>query len=345
MLLQLFLYTTLGCSDWMMNDVFGLSVRTMDLGVGPEFGLKSQPRGSSRKALMQPTIGAAKFGHIISIGANPASRGGMPLDTAQAGLNEAGLSCDWHTLLNSSYPNATNTPLDLELFFFCNWALGSFATAKEVRAALTGPHAVHLWGPKSAEQNGAHFIVRDATGMGLAVEFLHRQVVLYDDYNDGGLETGVGVFTNEPPLAWQWQNVAHYRWKQSLARPATTMPGTWYPDERFLRVYLTKTAMPIANSYAEAVQHALHVLNTITVPMGLQMGTDSGFGEGEADHTHYANIYDHKNATLYWRQFRNLNLQRVTLSEMELSEGSAPKVLSLSSNGLPWFNDAAHAFA
>ena len=31
----------------------------------------------------------------------------------------------------------------------------------------------------------------------------------------------------------------------------------------------------------EAVMQAVHVLNTVTVPMGLQLGTDSGKGSGE----------------------------------------------------------------
>ena len=34
-----------------------------------------------------------------------------------------------------------------------------------------------------------------------------------------------GVFTNEPPFPWQVANVKHFLWKQSLARPATTVPG------------------------------------------------------------------------------------------------------------------------
>ena len=103
--------------------------------------------------------------------------------------------------------------------------------------------------------------------------------------------------------------------------------------------------MKAAGSYQEAVQQALHVLNTITVPMGEQMGTDSGFGEGEADHTHYAHVYDHKNRVLYWRHQTNLNLQRVQLADLALSPGAKPVTLSLWHNKLPWFNDAARAFA
>ena len=43
----------------------------------------------------------------------------------------------------------------------------------------------------------------------------------------------------------------HYMWKQTLARPATTIPGTFYPDERFLRIHLMKEGMPKPASHQE----------------------------------------------------------------------------------------------
>ena len=388
------------CSDWIMDDSFGLSVRTMDLGPGPTFSLKTQPKGYKPAGMAVP---AAKYGHIISIGANLAqpskgSRHHLELDgiisgdAAFAGLNEAGLSCDLHALVNSSYPprSSNASANNLMLFHFCNWALGSYATAADVRRALEAG-VVHLWGPSAAERDGdpsagdrnlcppapawhvpasvpdgplplsgvrvppslacgcapyshllagVHFIVRDAKGQGLAVEFMDQSTKLYDDLNDGG-EHGYGVFTNEPPYQWQLANVRHFRWKQSLARESTVVPGNWYPDERFLRIHLVKSAMPTPQSYQEAVQHALHVLNVITVPMGLQMGTDSGFGEGQADHTHYGHIYDHRNATLYWRHQTNLQLERVRLADVLRS--STPLALPMN-NDLPFFHDASDKF-
>lgn len=56
--------------------------------------------------------------------------------------------------------------------------------------------------------------------------------------------------------------------------------------------------MPPPANYQAAVLQAEHVLNVITVPMGSQMGTDSGAGEGQGDHTLFGVIYDHKNATM-----------------------------------------------
>lgn len=42
----------------------------------------------------------------------------------------------------------------------------------------------------------------------------------------------------------------------------------------------------------------------------------------------------------------NHNFQRLRLADVPLSPGSAAKFLSLgAANGLPWYNDAAHAFA
>lgn len=153
-----------GCSDWIMDDSFGLSVRTMDLGPGPTFSLKTQPKGHKPAGIAD--LPAARYGHIISIGANLAhpsksSQRHLELDgiisgdTAFAGLNEAGLSCDLHALVNSSYPprSSNASANNLMLYHFCNWALGSYATAADVRRALEAG-VVHLWGPSAAEAGG-----------------------------------------------------------------------------------------------------------------------------------------------------------------------------------------------
>ena len=102
--------------------------------------------------------------------------------------------------------------------------------------------------------------------------------------------------------------------------------------------------MPEPKSQREALLQAVHVLNTITVPMGQQMGTDSGAGEGAGDHTMWGIIYDHKERTVYWRTETNHNLQRVRLADVALDAAGPRKYLPLAPrNELPWFNDASHA--
>ena len=151
------------------------------------------------------------------------------------------------------------------------------------------------------------------------------------------------MFTNEPPFPWHLENTRHAAWKMANARPSFTVPGAFYPDERFLRLHLLKSAMPQPTSYAEAVMQALHVLNSVTVPMGQQMGTDSSAGEGAGDHTLWASLMDHKNQVIYWRTQTNQNLQRLALADARLEPGAPEGSLHFSKNDLPWFNDAASA--
>merc|ERR1712039_793905 len=193
---------------------------------------------------------------------------------------------------------------------------------------------------KDADFQGQHWVFRDEHGRGLVVEFLEGRTELYDDFNDGG-KTGFGVFTNEPPFLWHLESVRHLQWKQSLARSAVDLPGSWYPDARFQRLHLVKSAMPEPASYQEAIMQTVHVLNTVTVPMGSQMGTDSGKGEGVGDHTQYAVIYDSKNKIMYWRTQVNQNLQRLRLADAGLEMNGSEQVIASQSPKLPWFNDAS----
>jgi choloylglycine hydrolase len=323
----------LGCSNFHMENDYRLTVRTMDLGTPLSFGVATRPRGSTIAFNNAP----ARLGFL---GFPPVEAGVVLQHIVSGGLNEAGLSCDEQTLIDTVYPNKTGTPSDLNVDYFCEYMLAQCATAEEVRAVLANgtvtPH-----GPAIA--GGSHYALRDASGASVVVEFLEGETVTAMDFNDGG-KTGFGVMTNEPPFQWHLENVRHATWKQHNARPAFTIPGTFYPDERFLRVSLLKSAMPEPKSYQEAMMQAVHVLNSVTVPMGDQLGTDSSAGEGAGDHTLFGVVYDHLNRTLYWRTHVNQNLQRLRLADARLNNASAAAFLPFDNQQLPWFSDAASAF-
>jgi hypothetical protein len=52
--------------------------------------------------------------------------------------------------------------------------------------------------------------------------------------------------------------------------------------------------------FQQAFSLTVQVMNTVTVPQGEQYGTDSGEGEGNADHSCWGLVRDHKEPALYW---------------------------------------------
>jgi penicillin V acylase-like amidase (Ntn superfamily) len=321
------------CSNFLLSNDFVISGRTMDLGVGLSFGVATIPRGSN---LTNPN---RKSRHGF-VGFIPVL--GFPLDhIVTAGLNEAGLSCDQQTLLGTVYPNASGNPqTDIGIDAFCEYVLATFDNTTQLAAAIASK-SITVHGPSIAGKQ--HFVVRDALGASLVIEFLEGLTQVFADNNDG--KTGFGILTNEPPFEWQVENTKHAKWKLSNARSSFTIPGAFYPDERFLRIHLIKEGLPTPSTYAESIQQAVHVLNSVTVPPGKQMGTDSSKGEGKSDHTMFGVVYDHKQAIVYWRTESNQNLQRLRLVDAHLSLGSPPGSLAFGygKNELPFFNDAASA--
>ncbi|CAE7616494.1 cbh, partial [Symbiodinium microadriaticum] len=164
---------------------------------------------------------------------------------------------------------------------------------------------VRIWGPDILAE---HFVMRDANGMSLVVEMINGHKQVYLDANDG--VTGYGIMTNEPTFDWHLTNIQHYEWKRTLARQAVEVPGGWYPEDRFLRIYMVKQGMQsmglfdseTTTTIEQALSLCAQILNTVTVPMGLQFATDTGENSGEgssADHTMWGLVRDHSSPAIY----------------------------------------------
>lgn len=223
------------------------------------------------------------------------------------------------TLINSEYEAYDSQKKNVFFGTFCQYAVQMFSSVAEAAEAMD---SITIYGPPILEE---HFILHDATGASLVIEMVQGKKVIYLDLNDDG-ETGFGIMTNEPELSYHLTNVEHYEWKRGLARQAVAVPGGWYPEERFLRIHMVKAGMEqsgdaATTSFQQALSLTSQVLNTVTVPMGFQYGTDTGetssSGEGEgADHTMWGLIRDHREPALYWRDSGNPSFRRLRLSDV-----------------------------
>mmetsp|Transcript_66992 Transcript_66992/g.119144 ORF Transcript_66992/g.119144 Transcript_66992/m.119144 type:complete len:368 (-) Transcript_66992:85-1188(-) len=325
------------CSSWFMENDFTLSARTLDnqptewIGRAGS-GITVVPRGALGALGIQGRYGYAGFFAMENAtGQGPSHDVGIRM----GGLNEAGLSCDEQHLTESEYQTPSHNPdIDLPTHLFCEWAVMQFSSIFEVRDALLRRRLVRGLIPGGVD-SGHHYTLRDSNGTSLVVEAIKGDIYTYVDYNDAGI-TGFGVVTNSPPFPWQLETLRNMQSKIKSQHASVAMPGSWYPDERFQRIWLVKSGMNLPADYPSAVAQAFTVMDTVTVPEGTQIGTD-----GIGTYTIWGAVYDHLKPTIYWRTARNHNTQRLRLQESCMHKNSQRLYISVNTPLQPWFNDAA----
>ena len=309
------------CTDVMMktNGDYRISGRTMDF---------SYPLGSKlivvpRRQSYQSTVPSGKKGLEWTskygfVGLNIQDQPNL-----SDGMNEKGLSAGLLWLLGTEYPKTQTDSKALAIEDSVRWILGNFATIAELKKGL---QQVEIWGHYIEAMHvmpPIHITAHDASGNSLVVEFLGGEMKVYDNIN--------GVLTNQPDFEYQTTNLQYRKWKLGLARSAVSVPGEWYPTERFIRTSIVREALPAPKSLAEAVAQGVRVLNSVQVPYGTP-GTDSEGGKkGDCDHTLWSLIRDHQNLVLYYRSMNNQSLQAIDLKSLDFSGDKSYEPISVNS--------------
>lgn len=336
------------CSDIYMNFTeHRLSTRSMDLGTQVNWTITTWPKKLRSGAPLKgdpPLAGwPIKYGSVgISGNWFTDEHYGFPSFFADS-LNERGLSCSLLMLVGTQYQQRSEDKTNVFAGLFCHYVVQTYEFVLDLQQALPN---IAIYGPDALAQ---HFVIRDSTGASLVVECVGGEQRVYLDRNDN--VNGFGIMTNEPTFDWHLENIKHYQWKRTLARQAVAVPGNFYPEERFLRAYMMREGMEAmglmaapAAQFQTAFAYAVQVLNTVSVPMGNQYGTDSGdsgSSEGDGDHSVWGVVRDHKNPTLYWRDATNPTFRRIVLSDVDLSVRGSKKSLLLETG--PFFVDMAAA--
>jgi choloylglycine hydrolase len=235
-------------------------------------------------------------------------------------MNDQGLSCGSLWMPDSKYRTAPD-PLKKSVFIgmFNNWALGTCASAAEVKDKLQSEEVV-LW------ENGLlqklnmlplHFPVMDKDGGSIVVEYTN------DDHKPNIYDNTANVLTNAPDFPTQLKLMEQV--KQNNGNPitpynpdSTPYPGNGYglvgtpgdptPPSRFSKIGIWKefaadagAGYGIANA-EDAKILAYHLLNCVDIPDGIcRYGTEKD-SKG-SDYTVWAVVKDLTNLEYQVRMY------------------------------------------
>jgi len=239
------------------------------------------------------------------------------------GMNEAGLVIDGLWMDDAKYQSVTPGDTVINLTDLGGWILGDFRTVAEVKSAL---NKVKVWvtaANKLGMKLPIHISLTDATGDSIVVEWIDGNVKVWDN-------TANGVMTNEPNLGWHLENLRFFynmnpnshplpQWADSSSGTGLMgLPGDYTPASRFVKISMLKNFSQQPKDAGEAVNLALHLINTVDIPYGPQIWI-----QNKADNiqwTVYVVIFDQTHRQFYYRTYENQTLRRIDLSKLELGK-------------------------
>lgn len=208
--------------------------------------------------------------------------------------------------------------------YFPVWLLGNFATVKELREALKKDSFPLVFEAKFVEFSfDEHYSITDKTGDGIVIEFTEQGRQVHDNT--------VGVVTNAPPYDFHMLNLRNYVHISKYAHEPLVLgkdqfnatgegsgllgiPGDLTPTSRLVRAaLLTHFAAP-AKTSIEAVNLALHIMNTVDIPHGV---ISDHKHEPFADYTSWVVAKDLANNALYFRTYEDLSARVVYLDKVQ----------------------------
>ena len=289
------------CTALMITDTNGIaySGKTMEYSSPIPLSMTYMPAGTRVVSLAADGSDGMSFttrypilGGATPVALQPGAHQGMMVEAA----NDQGLSVSTNQL------NGSQTPADfggdktkqLAATDLSNWALGSFATVAELKAALATGEA-KVWLPKLAFVGGVelpmHYIYFDKTGEGIVIEFMGGKMNVYDN--------PVGVVTNGPEFPWHLANLNNYAFLSNEDRNAgqfgklkvsapdsggalAALPSSQISYARFVKAAYYTTYVKKAKNPEEAVVTLAHILNNFDRPYDLSADPAGTAGDGPA---------------------------------------------------------------
>ena len=314
------------CTSFLLRTSDGGVVygRTMEFG----FQLTSEAIVLPRQFAFTATGPGGKPGLVWSskYGAVGLNAFGLPVLTD--GMNEKGLAGGILYFPGyAGYADAAKTDPAKALapWEFLTWALTSFASVAEVKAALAGVVIIDVAQPNLGITPPFHYTLHDASGASIVVEPVNGALKVYDN--------PLGVMTNAPTFDWHLTNLKNYVKISPVNAEAITIdgvtipsfgqgsgllgiPGDPTPPSRFLRALGYVISVKKLPSGEQSVRLAEHILNNFDIPMGF---IQPGKGDYTAlEYTQWSSIAELTTKRYYVKTYDDQVLRGIDLMSFDL---------------------------
>lgn len=205
------------------------------------------------------------------------------------------------------------------------YLLSQYSTVEEVKKALSTIDVVSIGFKKEMPPLELHYVVHDASGKSLVIEYIDGKLVTYDN--------PLGVISNAPSFDWHMTNLATYDnlhpnntlsktvdgiTLKSVGQGSGMMglPGDFTPPSRFVRAALFTQYHVPAKSGSEGIFNAFHILNQFDIPKGSVRGKDALNNESMA-YTQWTSAANLKDKKYYYHTYTQRNVGMIDLMKMD----------------------------
>ncbi len=316
------------CTSFLLRTSDGGAVygRTMEFG----FLIDSQAIVVPRRFALHGTGPDGKPGLAWNAKYGAVGLNAYGLNVFTDGMNEKGLAGG--ILLFPGYagyadPAKADAAKALAPWEFLTWALTSFATVQEVKAALPGITIIDLPQSNLGAPPPVHYVLHDASGASIVIEPIGGVLKVYDN--------PVGVLTNAPTFDWQITNLSNYvKISPENAPPLKIdemtiapfgegsgllgVPGDPTPPSRFVRALAYVTTARKMPTGDESVRLAEHILNNFDIPSGFIQTGRSASTKTPLEFTQWSSIADLSRKRYYVKTYEDQTLRGIDLMNMDL---------------------------
>ncbi|MCX6307120.1 MAG: linear amide C-N hydrolase [Bacteroidetes bacterium] len=248
------------------------------------------------------------------------------------GMNEKGLAVSvlWYESdMQYQAVAAADSSIALAQAIYADWVLGNFTTVDEVRAATSKVKVFFYSDPTKMKMAlTVHFIVYDAQGGCIVVEYDKGQCNIYDN--------PLGIMTNSPSLPWHYSNLRQYIGLDNTNPIAVKaggftfaptghgdgmfgIPGDYTPPSRFVRLAMFEKFVTRQPDAASNLILCQHVINTFSIPFGIIVDKDANGNIVSNESTQWVTFRDLTSRFFYFKTYENPTLRKLDLTKLDFS--------------------------